>query len=120
MYGTGDVKRWSTAFQILAAVPRRQIIDSLLHAPPDRELRLPEAANPPESRYDPQQLSIDLMHLHLPKMDDAGYIQWANDPLRVRRGSRFDDIRIVMEVLQSFGDYPDHLRRGCHRLESRF
>ncbi|MEF8777928.1 MAG: hypothetical protein V5A36_03355, partial [Natronomonas sp.] len=69
-------KRWHRIFQTLSAGTRRQIIGSLLEAPSDRELSLPEAANMPDYRLDSELLQFNLVHNHLPLMAEAGFIEW--------------------------------------------
>lgn len=117
MYGSDTDNRWSTVFRTFGALPRRQIVDSLLHAPPDREMLLPEAANSPDQRRDPSALYVELIHIHLPRMAEAGFIEWEKDPLRVWRGHNFDEVGSVMEAVQSYDEYSEPLRQECHRLE---
>lgn len=107
-------ERWHQIFRILAAGPRRQLIGSLMEAPPDRTLALPEAANMPDYRLDPERLTHDLVHHHLPMMVQPEFIEWERDPLGVRRGPNFEE---VIEAIDSYDGLPQRLRRGCHFFE---
>ncbi|ADB60866.1 hypothetical protein Htur_1982 [Haloterrigena turkmenica DSM 5511] len=43
-------------------------------------------------------------HIHLPKLDDYGYVEWDRDEHRVTRGPRFDEIRPIVELLDGRRD----------------
>lgn len=116
----GAKSRWDRVFAAAAASPRRQIVASLLEAPPERELRLPEAANPPYDRRDPETLYNELVHEHLPLLADEGFATWQRDPLRVGRGPEFEEIGVVIDTLQTnAGAFPPRLVEGCQRLEQQ-
>lgn len=117
---TRVIEGWNRLFSALSAEPRRQIIVALLEAPPERELSLPEAANPPYALQDPEKLYIELQHSHLPVLADGGYVEWERDPLTVSRGLNFEEAAIVLEALQEWADsIPDRLVHGCQRLEEK-
>ncbi|WP_340097919.1 hypothetical protein [Salinibaculum salinum] len=111
---------WNQVFNALAAEPRRQIIVSLLEAPSDRCLLLPEAANPPYALRDPEELSVELFHSHLPVLAAGDYVEWSEDPLCVERGPNFDEAAVVFRSLfDHVSDIPDRLVHGCPRLEEK-
>ena len=112
------ISRWDRVFQALSAEPRRQIVVALLEAPPDRELSLPEAANPPYFRMDPETLYVELVHTHLPLLEEYGFVTWDEEPPRVARGETFGEVAVVFESLYDRVEtIPDSLREGCQRLE---
>jgi hypothetical protein len=114
------IQRWNDVFDALAAEPRRQIVVSLLEAPPDRELSLPEAANPPYLLRDPSELTLELVHTHLPKLADNDYVEWQRDPLTVTRGHNFEEVAVIFEALYADVDrIPSQLVEGCQRLEEK-
>jgi hypothetical protein len=113
------VERWDQFMRQLSAQPRRQIIVSLMEAPRDSALPLPEAAV-----GDAETAALDgdgverwttiLQHRHLPALAEAGYVRWSRDPFRVRRGPRFEEPAAVMRVLLSAEDrLPSTLVSGC-------
>lgn len=106
--------RWYNIFKTLCAGPRRQIVGSLLEAPPERKLPLPEAANMPDYRLDPELLRTNLVHNHLPIMERAEFIDWKTEPFCVERGPRFEEVAAVLEAIDSADEFPDHLIEGCH------
>lgn len=113
--GRGDqrttITRWDTVLRALAAEPRRELLVSLLEAPAERDLSLPEAANPPHTLREPRRLSSELIHCHLPVLADAGLIEWERDPLPARRGPRFEEAAAVVSALRDERDeFPRALR----------
>ena len=112
------VGRWDRVFNALTAEPRRQLITSLRDAPSDRELTLPEAAMSPRVPMDDAEIRCELLHRHLPLLEDGGFVRWDRDPLRARRGPAFDEVSTVFGALyESVDDLPDRLVTGCDRLE---
>lgn len=106
--------RWHSIFRTLSAGVRRQMVGSLLEAPHDRTLSLPEAANLPDYRLDPELLQHNLVHNHLPMMERAGFIEWEREPFCVRRGPRFEEVAAVIKAIDSDDEFPQHLIEGCH------
>lgn len=51
-----------------------------------------------------EDLEVALTHSHLPKLADAGYIQWDQDTGEISRGPRFDEIEPLLELIQSHAD----------------
>lgn len=114
------IGRWNRVFRALSAEPRRQIVLALMEAPPERELLLPEAANPSYLLANPDELAIQLVHTHLPLLAESEFVEWHRDPLRVERGPAFEEVEIVMDSVQTrAADIPSQLVQGCQRLEER-
>ncbi|UTF54771.1 hypothetical protein [Natronosalvus rutilus] len=118
----GDGRRvtegWDRVFEVLSAEPRRQLISSLLDAPPDTTVPLPESAINPTNPGDPEHLRQELHHHHLPKLADRSFIDWEPDPLVAGRGPQFDRVAVVFEALHAAStEIPDSLVSGCQRLE---
>jgi len=107
-------ERWHTVFRTLSDGTRRQIIGSLLEASPNRKLSLPEAANMPDYRLDPEMLHTNLVHNHLPIMAQAGFVKWEKEPFCVERGPRFEEVSAVILAIDTYEDFPQHLIDGCH------
>ncbi|WP_415382361.1 hypothetical protein [Halosimplex sp. TS25] len=112
------IERWNRVFRALTAEPRRQIVVALMEAPPERELSLPEAANPPYQLRNPETLYVDLVHTHLPVLAEHGFVEWERDPLVVERGPAFEETAVVFRALQAYaGEIPPQLTQECQRLE---
>jgi hypothetical protein len=48
--------------------------------------------------------AISLQHNHLPKLADAGFIDWDRERQRVMRGPRFDEIAPLLDLLHAHRD----------------
>ncbi|MFC4543574.1 transcriptional regulator [Halosolutus amylolyticus] len=53
--------------------------------------------------------TLQKRHVHLPKLEDYGYIEWRPDEEVAVKGPRFDEIRLVLELLD---DHRDELPDG--------
>lgn len=116
--GKRTIERWDRVFEAVSAEPRRQLVVSLLDAPPDQSVSLPEHAANPNVPVDPESLRCELNHYHLPMLADMEFVEWETDPLVASRGPRFEQVAVVFEALQSNAvDIPDQLVVGCQRLE---
>ncbi len=116
--GRRAVSRWDRVFTALAAEPRRQIVASLMDAPPGRSVPLPESAITPNVPVDHRTLQRELYHRHLPLLADQGFIEWEREPLSASRGPRFAEVAVVFDALyETVADIPDALVIGCERLE---
>lgn len=106
--------RWRMIYRTLASGTRRQLIGSLLEVGPEQSLSLPEAANSPEYRLDPELLSANRTHEHLPLMAQGKFVEWESDPFRVARGPRFEEVANVLLAVDKHDGIPDHLIEGCY------
>lgn len=93
--------RWNTVFKAVAAEPRRQIIVSLLDAPPDGTVPLPEGAYNPNTATDLETLRQELYHAHLPMLSEMEFVESESDPLVASRGPRFKEVAAVFEALHA-------------------
>ena len=50
------------------------------------------------------QQKIALHHTHLPKLDEAQYIEWERETGVVRPGDRYDDVEFLLDLLQTQTD----------------
>jgi len=116
--GKQVIERWNRVFRATSAEPRRQLVVSLLDHPPREPVLLPESAINPNVPQDPAGLRRELVHHHLPMLEDMEFIAWDTDPFVASRGPRFDEVAVVFDSLHSFAnDIPDSLVVGCQRLE---
>jgi len=46
-----------------------------------------------------QSLKIELIHVHLPKLDETGYIEWERETQTVSRGPAFEEIEPALRTL---------------------
>ena len=110
---------WDAVFRALSAEPRRQLLVSLLDAPPDGTVPLPRSAMMPNVPVDPKRLRAELYHVHLPMLEEMEFITAESDPLVAARGPQFERVGVVLAALHSdAATLPDSLVVGCRRLEA--
>jgi len=112
------IEGWNAVFEALSAEPRRQLVVSLLDAPAGETVSLPESARNPNIPVTLEEFRLQLIHRHLPKLAEQGFVEWEEDPLVASRGPRFDEVAAVLKAIQENSrDVPDSLVVGCQRLE---
>ncbi|MFC3959814.1 hypothetical protein [Halovivax cerinus] len=110
-------ERWDRLYDALSAEPRREVIISLLEAPPEQGLPLPDAAVSPNQTVDPDTLAVQLRHHHLPVLSDGGYVDWDRDAFVVERGPNFAEPAFVVDtLLQARAEMPTSLTDKCRVL----
>jgi hypothetical protein len=75
---------------VLSHLHRQSILTHLSDHSPQDEDEFNQQTIMNENNSD--LLSIELFHNHLPKLNNAGFIDWNQENDVVRRGSRFDEI----------------------------
>ncbi|WP_458190806.1 hypothetical protein [Haladaptatus sp. NG-WS-4] len=89
-----------TFLKILADTDRRQLLVALLEYDSLDEGYSQIPAEVTNSDERESQLSLQMTHIHLPKLDDADIIEWNRDAYAVRKGPRFDEIRPLVQMVQ--------------------
>ena len=56
------------------------------------------------SMHDPEEIEIALNHQHLPKLEDAGYIEWDRESGKISKGPRFDEIEPILTLIENHAD----------------
>lgn len=90
-------------FEILSHPYRRRILTMIdEHNPRDGdEFSMAELADPDS---DLSVFTRELYHSHLPKLADAGYIEWDRETDVIRRGPRFNEIAPLVSLMQKHAD----------------
>lgn len=87
---------------------RRRLLVALLDENPqdDDDLQAGESAFGPEDRDDEanQLLNIELVHLHLPKLESLGYITWDQETGNISKGPDWDEIEPLLRLLRDHAD----------------
>lgn len=83
---------------------RRRLLVALLEHNPqdDDDPQIP--ANVKFEDEDLESLQIQMTHTHLPKLEDAGFIEWDQETNTVRKGPRFDEIQPLLELMHNHAD----------------
>ncbi|NGM68597.1 ArsR family transcriptional regulator [Natronolimnobius sp. AArcel1] len=91
-------------FSTLASGYRRRLLVVLLTHNPhdDDDPQIPtDLETDSEERHTPK---VEIVHTHLPKLEDAGFIKWDQEAHVVRKGPRFDELRPLLELLVTHVD----------------
>ncbi len=90
--------RLDAAFDVLSSNYRRRILFGLA----DGKLRVSDVAERLNSEFGDERDRIELaLHtIHLPKLADFGFVEWHRGSNEIRRGSRFEDIRPLLDQFQ--------------------
>lgn len=83
-------------FLALADRTRRDLLFRLATLPPAESVALDELVS---DRDRPAQARVQLLHVHLPKLEDLGLVAWERDRDEVRRGPDFHEVRPVLDLL---------------------
>lgn len=85
-------------FDALANEQRRRILFDLVARYPTEEPPVYIDA-PPDAFGDRSAADVERYHVHLPKLDEHGFIDWNRDTNTVEPGDRFADVRPIVEQL---------------------
>jgi len=50
------------------------------------------------------EAEMALVHNHLPRLDDAGYIEWDRDSGEISKGPRFEEIEPLLELIETHAE----------------
>lgn len=82
---------------------RRQLLVALLdHNPQDGSDRDP--LDVLSEGDDAEVLETELVHNHLPKLDDMGYISWGRDNNNISKGPKWDEIAPLLKLIHDNRD----------------
>ncbi|WP_348613596.1 DUF7344 domain-containing protein [Halobaculum rarum] len=90
-------------FEILANPYRRQLLVALLDHNPqdDRDL---DPLGVASDEVDPEVLEIELVHTHLPKLADLGYVSWNRDTNEISKGPNWEEIAPLLQLIHDHQD----------------
>lgn len=88
------------AIGVLSKAPQRQVLTMVAEhdGPIDLETLGDETIL--EARSWGEQ-EIALYHVHLPRLDDAGFIQWDADERTIEKGEQFDEVRPLLDLVDT-------------------
>ena len=101
--------RWAEIFDALSNPYRRQLLVALLdHNPQDDEDSDPLniVADDEENK---EILQSQMVHTHLPKLEEMGFIEWDREENRISTGPRWDDLAPILHLIE---DHQDELPEG--------
>jgi hypothetical protein len=100
--------------EALGAAQRRELLHTLLVHNPQEEG--PVEIDVDDSDEAAGRRRIRLQHVHLPKLEAHGLIEWDRDDDEVSKGPQFEEIRPLLELLVGHEEElppEDELPNGC-------
>jgi hypothetical protein len=86
-------------FDALGAVQRRRVLVGLLESPDDSLRGLMDPGAEPGTETEFTGDTVSMTHVHLPKLEDYGFVDWDEDADVVQAGERFDEIEPLLGLL---------------------
>ena len=87
--------------EVLANTYRRQLLTTLLEQDQPVDIHSLIPATVATSNEDVDNLTIQMIHKHLPKLDSAEIIEWDQETEQVVKGPRFEDIRPLIQMIET-------------------
>lgn len=95
-------------FDVLSHPYRRRILTRLNERNPRDEASF-STDSVAEDTDDDDLVAVEIHHRHLPKLAKAGFVDWDHETNAVTRGSRFDEIAPLIELMD---EHRDELPKG--------
>ena len=109
--GDSTPNRWDAIFSALQTEPRRQLILSLTQS---EIAPLPMSAMGSKLQLTHDELTIELIHRHLPHLENREFITWTKEPFLAKRGNRFDELDFIVRSIMKNAEFlPDSLQVPC-------
>ncbi|UHQ99012.1 helix-turn-helix domain-containing protein (plasmid) [Natrinema zhouii] len=91
--------------EIMAALAdehRRELLVALSKHNPQAAVQTPEGVQLGDEQL--EELQIEMCHNHLPRLEDAGFIEWQKKQDIVVKGPEFEQIEPVLEMFEENAD----------------
>ena len=98
---TGELE-FDDLLDALAHIQRRKLLVALLRHNPQNDESVVIDAD--ESADEELQRLVGMTHVHLPKLEAYGFIEWDRDTNEVSKGPNFEEIRPLLGLLQRHDD----------------
>ncbi len=85
-------------YEVVSNVQRRQLLFALVEESPKTDSSK-EFDTPPNITKFEGSNRIEHQHVHLPKLDNYGFINWFPEMNSVERGPKFDEIEPTLKLL---------------------
>ena len=86
----------------LADVQRRKLLVALLEHNPQDDAPVVIAGS--EEEGEAVDRLVKMNHVHLPNLEELGFIEWDRDANEVSKGENFEEIRPLLELLVNHED----------------
>lgn len=100
-----DKDSLSELFEILSHEHRRRVLVAVAQANPrDEDELTSESIADGAADKTLAVLQQELYHIHLPKLNDAGFINWNHDAGTITRGPRFAEVEPLLRLMPEHQD----------------
>lgn len=86
---------------VLADEHRRELLAALMEEDP-QPVQIPEGVQLEGEKL--EDIQIELCHNHLPRLEDAGFVEWNQEQHVVMKGPAFDQIAPVLKLFEENRD----------------
>ena len=99
-----SVRSLDRVLDVLASKYRRRLLTALLEHNPqdDEDPQIPDDVSITDEDLD--DLMTQMAHVHLPKLEEAGFIELDQDANTIQKGANFDEIRPLLELMRDHTD----------------
>jgi len=100
------------AFDAVGDAQRRRILLALLEEC-EQNVRDDRGIEPTSAAFsdgDRERMLTRLHHVHLPKLENEGFVDWNPETDEVTRGPAFEEVRPLLELLRDHDDLLDRWR----------
>ena len=99
----GEDTLWDNALDALSNPYRRQLLVALLEHNPQDDSDHDPLHNAPDAE-ESENLQTELIHNHLPKLEEMGFIVWDRETNEIKKGPNWDDIAPLLELIETHRD----------------
>lgn len=90
---------WDRVLDVLSHRQRRLILFMLARGEPVTESGLQVRGSD-----DARRGENAVRHIHLPKLAEAGYVDWDRDTGAITKGPRYDEVEPLLELIENHSD----------------
>lgn len=91
----------------LASPERRELLVALTEESGDSEIL--EHLQAENDASADTEFEIEMHYVHLPKLDQYGFVDWSREGDTVQKGPRFDDIEPLLDMLCPHEETPERM-----------
>lgn len=100
-------ERLDSQFEMIADEQRRAVLVSLLERSRQDDGAIDGSVS---MGTEGGQCAVSMVHVHLPKLAESGYVTWDREDGSVARGPEFDTIEPLLELLvEHENELPEHV-----------
>ena len=96
-------RAFDTAIEAMANPYRRQLLVALMEHNPQADDDI-DPLNINSKLGEDEALQLELLHNHLPKLEELEYITWNQDTREISKGPKWDEIAPLLELIHNHRD----------------